>query len=641
MTGPARRGWFVGCAVAALLSAFSVEWGDLPKVSDETGYLPMARDAADPGLYSANDLLLATGRAGPFFMYRAASVLYRGAHAVDLWWFLLYVASLFAAFVAVWWIARGAGGSAIAASVVTALIAAASPFRGTINWFLAPPPNLVISTLALPAILAAIALALNGRRGWGLVIASAAFNLHPSMGLLTATAIAVLMVHDAVTRGPDALAFDSIAKWWAAAIVVALPTVLFVARSTPGNFAVADAATFRRVFDLYSWHVSPADHWREGYGFFLLATGAAVLLAGPRKMRDALVLIAAFLVMIAIGFINRSALQVVSVDLVFLVRVAPFVKVLAWVIVVAAVASRWRAAAGRGRVELACAGSLLVVAALAKNASIAEGALAMACGALAFVATNSPSPARAILAAILVVIGAVEVAAEGWRTFGIARFTAPRLDDVRLVSIAAGAVWLAWAAWQRWHRAPGDETSDATDVESAGRAVLAAGLVCATALVLQARASAFVPATPRAVRERIRIGVPDSSVRDLMSWASRTPRGSLFSVPPVDPRFGAFRLAAGRGVHILSEDVVYVLYDAAMAGEAHQRVLRSGVVVRGRHDFDEAPYQTLAADSVRALARAGVDYAIFSAPARLTRPLDFPIAYQDSRWIAYDVRSKR
>ena len=641
MTTPVRREWGVACIVAALLCAFGVGWGGLPRISDETGYLPMAHDAADPGLYSTNDLLLATGRLGPFFMYRAAGVLYATPHAVDVWWFAIYLVALFGSFVALWWIARAVGASTVTATIATATIAVANPFRGTIHWFLIPPPNLVISTLALPAVLAALALALAGRRGWGLLVASATFNLHPSMGLLTAAAIAALMAWDRVTGAPDALPIPVIARWWSAALVLALPTALFVATSTPGNFAVPDGATFRRVFDLYSWHVAPADHWREGYGFFLLAVGAAALLVDTRRLRDAAILAAAFLVMIAIGFINRLTVQVATIDLLFLVRVAPYVKTLAWIAIAAAVAGEWRrATAGRRRL-VGAAAALLLMAALGKNAGIAEGVLALACATVLVLRVPRMDVTTWAMSGLLVVAGLVAVAAEGWQHLGLPRFTDAHLDDVRLLMIAVGVLWSAWTSVRaaRAEHASDDGARDAT--ASVRVALLPVVGVCAIELLLQAHPRAFVPSSAAAVRERIRIGVPDSSIAALTAWARTTPRGALFAVPPVDARFDAFRLAAERGVYILVEDVVYVLYDAARTGEAHARVLRTGVRVRGRHQFDESPYHTLAPDSVDALARRGVDFAVFGAPARLTRPLDRAVAYQDSQWIVYDLRSRR
>ena len=109
----------------------------------------------------------------------------------------------------------------------------------------------------------------------------------------------------------------------------------------------------------------------------------------------------------------------------------------------------------------------------------------------------------------------------------------------------------------------------------------------------------------------------------------------------MDRRFGAFRLAAGRGVFAALADVNQLAYDAAHYGEAHARLVVQGMRVTARHHFDGSAWDTLGTAGVRAAAVAGVDYAVFNAGPRTEHPLDFPVVYRDSLWIVYDVRSAR
>jgi len=137
------------------------------------------------------------------------------------------------------------------------------------------------------------------------------------------------------------------------------------------------------------------------------------------------------------------------------------------------------------------------------------------------------------------------------------------------------------------------------------------------------------------------MAVPDAATRDVIAWARTTPRGSLFAVPPTDDRFSTLRLAAGRGLYIQAGEVIQVAYDVAAAAEAHRRVLALGTRFIGRHEFDASAYATLGADSVAALARDGVDFAIFPGAARAAKPLAYPAVYTDSLWTVLDLRRSR
>lgn len=622
-----------GLLVAALCTAFLFGWGGVPQVNDEHLYLPIARAVADPGLFPAGDLVVSSGLRGPFFMYRLAGALYANGLNIDAWWLAAYVMSLVALFAAIWWVARAATAGTVVAAAVTAIIAAASPYRGTLHWFLLPPPNFVVSTLALPALVSAVALAISGRRGPGLLLAAATFNLHPSMGLIIGGGIGVMMLIDARA------AWKPLVPWFAAAVALALPTAMFVAGSTPGNFAAPDPTAFRTVLRTYSYHAFPADHWREGYGFFLLSLGLAVRVGRGRAARDLLVLAAWTVLLMVASVANLATLDVISVDLLFLFRGASFAKLAAWVVIATGLHAAWRDADARDRARVTAVSLLVVLAALVKNDVIGEGLLAVACGASLILFRHATHSAHRTLAIALVALGAFELLAPGWGALHVAPFAASRVDSVKLLVIGAAAAYVVTAPFAGWMQAPHE--AERTAAGPTARVIGVAVAVFALALLLRGRVNAFTPASPATIAARAHLAEPDPDLRGVIAWAAKTPRGSLIAVPPLDDRFSVIRLAAGRGLYIEAAEVIQVAYDVAAAAEAHRRVLALGTRVNGPHRLDASAYDRLSADSVAAIARDGVDFAVFGARTRAALPLALPVAYQDSLWIAYDVRSKR
>jgi hypothetical protein len=224
---------------------------------------------------------------------------------------------------------------------------------------------------------------------------------------------------------------------------------------------------------------------------------------------------------------------------------------------------------------------------------------------------------------------------------GIAPFSADRTDAIRLAMIVAAGLFVAASiAWRGVTR----DGTHASAVPSGGLAF--STLTCAALLVLtiglRGNPARMLPRTPSAIARAARLAEPDSSVADLMRWAPRgTVAGSLFAVPPTDDRFGTFRLAAGRGVFGLAYDVDQLAYDARQYGRAHARLVAQGMIVRGRHDLDGSAWDTLGTARIESIAREGVGYAVFSAERRRARPLQYPVVYEDPRWIVYDVRSAR
>ena len=638
----------IASVCAGLCTAFLAFWTPLPTVADEHLALPIARAVADPTLYPATDLLVSSGLRGPFHLYRLAGSLYAHGLNVDAWWYALLIVSLVTTFVAAWYLAQHITGSSTLAAVVTATLAAASPYRGSLHWFLFPSPNLVTSTLAAPAVMAAVVFVVRGRAGIGLIIAALTFNLHPALGLVTAAAIAVTMLADRDMPRRTML------RWWAGAFACAAPNALFVALAAPRNFAVAPGSgllSFADQFRLYADHAYIADHWRENYGWFLLQLGGMLWFRQrfAATSRHALHLAGAFLCVAIIWFANLYSVNYPAVTLTFAVRGVAFVKPIAFAVVAASLHAWATLRTGRARLTRLIPVVLLLIAALHKNLDIGEGMAAVAWGAIVLLENGSPRRILALLGLALIVTGTVEVLGQGWRVFGVAPFTSGAVDAARLATIVAAAGFLVAAAF--FAPTPdaiaiAGERPASTGIASRWRGAMTAVSACAAvlvfALVLRGQRSRLFPTTPSGIARAMRLAAPDPAVAGLTTWAPRgSAAGSLFALPPVDRRFGAFRLAAGRGVFAALADVNQLAYDAAQYGAAHARLVAQGMRVTARHQFDGSAWDTLGTAGIRALAGAGVDYAVFNAGPRTEHPLGLPVVYRDSLWIVYDVRSAR
>jgi hypothetical protein len=631
---------------AAACTFFMAFYTPLPTVFDEQLALPISRAVADPGLYPVSDLLVTSGVHGPFFAYQFAAVLYRHQLDVDAWWYAFLIASLFALFIALWWLAEGISGRVEIASVAVALVAASSRFRGTLHWMLMPPSNFVTSTLVFPIIVAALALAARGRRGAGLVLAALAFNLHPNLGLIAASAIGVLMVVD-----PRGMSWRSRLTWFGVAAVAVFPDVWYILHQERANFfgSAAPAISFADEFRIYSYHAFIEDHWRENYGWFIGQLGLMLFFRrqlSPRAWRFVSVITAWCLVLMLVYFANVYTLNYPALDLTFLTRSASYVKLIAFAAVSAGIFGWIGEVQGRASQIRWGVAALLMVGALHKNLDIGEGLLLIAAGAVLWLADGVHPFWRRLTCAGVVTAGLTEVLGQGWSVLHVARFGATQLDVARLVAIVAAAVFCAVATCHPASAATGADAEPALPPRRAStgpsqivRAVAACGGVLVVAVALRGHLNELRPARLSVIRSNMRISEPPVSTRAVTDWvAQNTPRGSLVVIPPMDARFAAFRLASGRGVFAAVDDVNQLAYDAGVYGEAHHRLLELGMRVVGRHDFDVSAYDTLDSARVSALVREGASFAVFGRVARAASPLPYRVAFEDSLWTVYDLR---
>ncbi len=635
------RRWLIAIANAVLGTGFLAFFTPLPQVSDEHLALPIARAMADSTLYPASDLVISSGLRGPFFLYRLAGSLYAHGANIDAWWYALLIGSLIALLIAIWFLADGIAENVVVASVATALIAASNPYRGTLHWTLLPPTTFITSTLVKPIAIAALALAVRGRRGPGLLLASLAFNIHPGIGLIAASAIGILMLFD--RRG---MSTRDLLRWFAGAVLCALPNVIFVLRGAPANFAIGtgSAISFAEEFRLYSWHAFPQDHWRENYGWFVLQLVALSLWGtylGERSRRAVLVLTGWFVALMFVYAANLYTVSYPALDLMFLFRASVFVKPIAFAGVAAAVTSWIVAALPEARGRRVAIGALLAIGALHKNLDIGEGVAAIAIALGIILVHGRRSTVHSVIVALLAVVGIAEVLGQGWGVLHIAPFDAARVDVIRAAVLALASVTLALELFSR--PAPAPVAPVAPVAHTAVIGTLLAGVATfVAALMLRGSIQRVRPTPVAEIAVSAQLAAPPAATRLVTEWAARElPPRALVLLPPLDDRFGTFRLATGRGVYIQIGDINQLAYDAAVYGEAHRRFLAVGVRITGRHTFDASAYDTLNAAALEAIVLDGATFAVFERSRRASHPLALPVAYQDSMWTVYDLRPAR
>ncbi len=635
---PTFRRWIIAVASALLATGFLAFFTPLPQVADEHLALPIARAAADAALYPASDLVISSGMRGPFFLYRLAGSLYAVGANVDAWWYAFLIVSLVALFVAIWWLTDAIADSVAVAGITVALVAASNPYRGTLHWTLLPPTNFITSTLVTPLAIAALALAVRGRRGAGLVLAALSFNIHPGIGLIAASAIGMLMLLDR-----QGMSTGELVRWFGAAILCALPNVIFVLRGAPANFALGTGTVipFTEQFRLYAYHAFPQDHWRENYGWFILQLVALALWSPYLRQeprRAVAVLVGWCIALMVVYAANLYTISYPALDLMFLFRASVFVKPLAFGAIATALTAWIAVAPPSGRRARLSVAAILAVGALHKNLDIGEGLACIGIGVAAILINGRHNTVRVLASACLAVAGVVQVLGQGWGVLHIAPFDAPRVDAIRLAVIScATALLLIELTATREPAASPPATR-----HSGAQALAASAAVLILTLLLRGQPARLRPSRVRDIAASARLAEPPAATRDVTAWSAREiPAGSLVLLPPLDDRFDTFRLATGRGVYVQNGDVNQLAYDAAVYGEAHRRLLAAGVTIAGRHQLDASGYDTLSAAGVAAIVRDGASFAVFDRRIRATRPLNYPVRYEDSRWTVYDLRGKR
>jgi hypothetical protein len=544
-----------------------------PNPFDEFLALPIARAMADPGLFSPNDLLTASGARSPFLLYHAAAWLYRASIDVDLAWYCALVLSLAATFSGIYYLGRGFVGR-IPAAVATVLVACSAPQIGTLNWSWMPQRSFVSASVAFPVIFFALGLAARQRHAAGLTLAAMAGWIHPGLGLIACICCLALISFDApretlrarAVRALPALAIMA-AGWW------------YVRSSVPSNFAAdgMTAAAFGEQFRLFAWHAFVDDHWRDGYAFVvaqlaLVTLAIARLAAEPRRTALLLLLTLYSLAIawLAFVYLGRSPM----ITLTFLVRATALAKPLCWALI---------------------AGWAVSVHAQSRDREIVAARIGIALLAVAALLPHAP------WATPFVVLGGAVLA---------------RLD-LRKPRAAATPVSIEAIAERRLVLR------------------LSATLLVAAVLMLTRDFHGWVPARPTRIWRRLHFSRPAGELAGVERWARmQSPRGALFLVPPGDSRFVPFRIRAERGVYAHEADVNQLAYDLVAYPVARKRLERAGTRVIRRHLLDTSGYERLTDAALDSIVADGASLGIFP---RGKSPAGRAELYSDSAWVVVSL----
>ncbi len=616
-----RRAQALLASVVAVL-AYSLAYYPAPNPYDEFLAMPITRAIGDPGLYSAHDLLVQSGVRGPFRIYHALGAVVRAGGDLDLAWYVALVVSLAAFAVALYWLATALAPTR-AAIVATVLIACSDPGIGSVHWAWLPQRSFVSGSVAIPMVLAALGFALRRRSGIGVLVSSVAFWLHPGFGLCGAVACGVLLLDEGERWRPRL-------AWAGAALVVGITNVVLVRHDQP---SVVRGAwdDFASEFRQFAWHAFVADHWREGYGVFLLGIAIALLALRARPAAEARaprLLLATLTATTVLWIAYAQYGSAPAMLLLFLGRASAFAKAVAWAIITGWTLQQLAIDDAR-RARRRVGAAMIGVGALLSDVSFVEG---WVFAGIALLLALHESRSRYRLEIGVLVVGALVALAER------AGVGVP-LDVARGVTIATALVVLA-RELGRWSESPVAWPARAVDAPRPRVAWALALGTCAVAVVLLTQDwHGWVPARPTRIALRLHFSRPAGDAAALERWArDSTARGAMFLVDPVDERFVPFRARAMRSTYVHESDVNQLAYDPASYPAALRRLRQAGIRVVRRHFLDDGGYGALPPAALAAIRDEGVAYAVFDRRAPV-KP--FPVVWRDTHWVVYDLGDVR
>lgn len=646
---PPLRGVALLCGVLCciLCVAYIDFFGPPINPGDLVLAFPIAKELADPGLYADQDLIVSSGQRMPFHVYRLASVLYAQGLDVEAIWFVLYQLFLFATFFGVWTLAYTYSGRTAVATASAACLASMSFLRGALHWSTVPLTSLITAQVALPFALAAMVFLWRGRGMASLLLAGLTFNLHPYIGLMTIAGISACVLF-VLTGTP----LRRRLLWLCLGAAVALPNAVYILLSLPGNFAsTADAPSnqaFFEQFRIYAWHAFVEDHWLQGYGWFALQLAGAVFFTrymAPLHRRLVWGFTLTMLVLMAAYLANLYGPRFRMLNLMFLMRASYLVKPIMLAVVVSG-SLAWMREDAPSRAARVGIGAGIGLMLFTRSMRAAEPiGLITYCALLWLAAPRSDRTARfAAFAhgAVGVFLLAVYLVSHVWRLLS----PSASWENLSVAIVIASSVHLAYAFHRLAHpgRAPWRPARGTPALPVALRTTLAAllGVLLVRHAVAATTGGGLASLTPRSARVlsyHIRFSDPAEILAPMMAWVrDRTPRGSLFMVPPNQPLLFAFRYQAERGILGTRHDVNQLAFDTAVYREAHRRLTAQGMQVVGRHRFDDRAYHMLPVARLLELReRYGVDYALFFSRA-VGEPMqgEHP-AYDDGTFTIYDL----
>ncbi len=636
-----RKQVLLGSLVSAVCVLYQSLYRAVPANGDVLLGLPIGKEFAHPGLFSSNDFLVASGIRGPFHLYKyLGGFLYQIGANVDLAWEAFFLIFLFLTFLSLWFLSMELTRTAVSSALVLAVLAVAHPLRGSLNASAVPMTSFVTASAAMP--FAVVAVTLLFRKRWlaSMALASAVFNIHPYIGLLGATAIAAVILSQRELEWKQRITMVVLGG------TLALPNVVYILTHLPSNFGSAGFDLFAQ-FRQYAMHAFVEDHWREGYGWFVINMAGVVWFMryiSSWQRRMVWLLLGAWCGLMLLYVFNAYVVKNTAVLLMFLFRATYFVKPILFIIVVNGL-YRWHSELhsavdfkSRRRCLFWIGTSLLFLSAILpmKLAVLSDTVALLTYGIFLNVESAQPAYAARLFVGAGIFLSAVSILLQ-FPQFSLVQSS---LESIIVGLVVLSGIFLARTVWEQQPDQK-DSFSPSMDSFSFGRiAALTAVVLLAHHLIISAkdRQLPFVP-DAGSIRTRIMMHEAPVSTAALMTWAkTTTPQQSLFAIPPDKwEEFGTFRLVAERGLYVTIEEVNQLAYDASIYQQAHQRLQRLGTQFPERRTFNTDGYYALTVEAWQSLcAHDHIDYAVFE-KKRVARSATWSGVYEDSAYVVVDL----
>jgi hypothetical protein len=627
--------------VAVLCVAFMSFYSKIPMPFDLYLAMPIAKEAAFPGLYSHHDLIIQSGLRVPFYFYQiVGGGLYKFASNPETLWHVLYLLSLFVYFFGFWILAFEISQNSAAPSLTAMFLAAAPMYRGGLHETCVPLYLLVSAQAAVPIGFFALLMLFKGEVLKAFALSVAAFNLHPYVGVILLTFSAAVAVKHKWTK-------PAVKDWFWVLLTLGLlvPAASNIITNLSSNFVEGTAAAinFYDQFRVYSHHTFVQDYWDKEYVWFLLSLTAARLFmpfASDKKETMNAILLASFF-LIGLYVLNLYILKKKFIMLLFLFRATYFLKPLIFLFVINGMQKWFNALPSDEKIAGSIAVTACFISTLVKDVYYADFFALIGCGFLMLKMTSFKK-----LAKVFIGIGAIEL------IFALACSLTRELDlihEYRLMAAALNLTFvvigtmMVWGFGENAFRAPIHIKPHPGFVKRLRLALFCAFFIFGGGQLIHAASiknwQVLKPEPLASINERVQMSKPFPETRALISWIKQnTPTQSLFLVPPIDYTFVNFRLAAERGIFARLDDVNQLAFDTAIYGEVHDRLQQIGLKIQGPRDFDAAQYEMLTVGDLSKLTeRYELDYAVFTSQQK-ERFLNASIAYQDDRFLIVDLK---
>jgi len=603
---------------------------------------PIVKESANPGLYSPFDLLVQSGMAGPFHIYKMFGIFYSHSLpvSVDILWFMLNCFIQFLIFVGIWCISYVVTKRKDFSSISTFFIALSHPFMGTLHWSLLPPHALVSSVFALPIQYASFILFLRKKFILAVLVSGFSSYLHPIGYMLTGSFLLYICLQYTFTFR-DKLIFLLIG------IFGISPALLYTYFSLPANFQKTNVLVYEQ-FKIFAYHAFIEDHFREWYAWFFLQLGGTIYFLPYIPKETARILKYFIYLCLAIMVAYAANLYMIknqSVMLLFLFRMTLFLKPILFCVPLIGV-SYWiydqynkkKTFFIFGCLTTACyIGSILI-----QNIFISEELLIVLYG---FILLHDKLYGY-LRKIIISLVGISLLCALGYSI--VTQFVPTRLnlcsDSYTVFRIVIGIAFFVTISLSSLKK----RTHIQLFVPYISfLRVLLFFLIC-IGIIQSMRAVRFLDISYAFPEKNLYLytnfSVPVTERdRQTADWIRKNTRmGSLFLLPPDSKDFNdfftQFRVATDRGVYILVNDINQLAYDVNAYAEAANRLNRIKVKIMGRHIFDTSGYYALTNSELAALGKdEHVDFALFEKKLLHNTALLPFVVYENNLYVIIDM----